>query len=371
MSDIGSWPAKRVLAIGWLIFAGVNLSLMFVLAGEETIPYHLIWASYALLYGLLPWSKATTYIVFWAITVATGIPLIQHARSRIIGWSECAEIVLMGVLVALLIWHVNRHRAAQQRITELREDERIRAHNRELTARFGSHEVRTRLTVARGFVELIRDATADDVVRSDARLVLRELDKASTLTTKLLTLVQVENVSPRVPVHLDDLIDAIARRWAGTADRNWSSSSSVGFILGDAERVEAALDCLIENAVKFTVDGDAISIKARRDAQDVVMSVEDTGVGIPEEDLKRVFEIFQTGSAAGDRAGSGLGLAIVGAIVEARQGTFDVSSTVGVGSCFTMRMPARGQDRYVQLSALAGPAAASPLSLDADAVEVG
>jgi signal transduction histidine kinase len=373
MSVIDSSRAKAVLATCWLAFAGINLWLMFLLVGEETIPYHLIWASFAFLYGLVPWSRLTTQVAFWSVTVATGIPLVEHARSNAIGWSETSEIVLMGVLVVLLIWHVNRHRAAQDRITQLREDELVRAQNRELAARFGSHEVRTRLTVARGFVELIRDATTDDTIRSDARLVLGELDKASTLATKLLTLVQVETASQRVPVHLDDLIDAIARRWAGAADRQWASSSSVGFMLGDAERVEAALDCLIENAVKFTLEGDTISIDARRDGSDVLMSVSDTGMGIPEEDLQRVFEIFQTGSAAGERAGSGLGLAIVGTIVEARSGALAVTSTLGSGTCFTMRLPANTVGRPAQLVLAGGstPAIRPVSAWEAMPLEIG
>lgn len=372
MSAIDSLPANRVLAIGWLVFAGINLWLMYLLSGDETIPYHLIWASYGFVYGLVPWSRTTTHVTFWATTVATADPLLRHARAHIIGWSECSEIVLMGVLVAMLIWHVNRHRSAQQRITDLREHERVRAHNRELAARFGSHEVRTRLTIARGFVELMRDATTDDTICADARLVLDELDKASALATKVLTLVRVETMSPREPIHLDDQIDAITRRWAATAEREWSSSSTVGFMLGDAERIEAALDCLIENAVKFTKDGDAIRIDARLQSGDVVVSVQDSGMGIPEEDLQRVFEIFQTGSSAGDRAGSGLGLAIVGAIVEARRGTLEVSSTVGVGTCFTMRLPGDGSERFSPLVLIdGGRAVDTPSSTSKDGVLAG
>jgi signal transduction histidine kinase len=359
MSATDSLPAKRVLAIGWLVFAGVDLWLMYRLPGEETIPYHLIWASFGFLYGLVPWSRTTTLVTFWATTVATADPLVRHARAGAIGFSECSEIVLMGVLVSMLIWHVNRHRRAQQRISELREDESARAHNRELAARLGSHEVRTRLTIARGFVELIHDATADGTIRNDSAIVLTELDKALALANNVLTLVRVDATSPRDPIDLDDQIESIARRWAAAAGREWSASSSVGVILGDAERIEAALDCLIENAVKFTTAGDSIRIEARLQAGDVVLSVEDTGAGIPPEDLERVFDIFQTGSSAGERAGAGLGLAIVGAVVRAREGTLEVSSTVGVGSCFTIRIPANPSERAARVVLMRGPESAT------------
>ncbi|HEY2041748.1 MAG TPA: HAMP domain-containing sensor histidine kinase [Jatrophihabitans sp.] len=339
MSDIDSSPARRLLGAGWLLFATVNAVLMYLLPGEETIPYHLIWASFAFVYGLIRWSKPATWIGFWGITVVTGIAMVRHASSGVIGWEECSEIVLMGVLVALLIWHVNRQRAAQDDLALQAAIEAQRNRNREVTAQFGSHEVRTRLTIARGFVELIKNGSQDARVRDDADLVLGELDKASTLATQLLTLVRVETPPRREPMDLDSLIDSVSRRWRATAVRRWSAASSVGVVLGDAERIEAALDCLIENAVKFTAEQDEIKIRAWRAHGVITMSVADSGVGIPAADLHRVLQVFQTGSSAGDRAGSGLGLAIVCTIAESRQGSVDVSSVEGEGTCFTLRFP--------------------------------
>ena len=332
MSDTASSPASRLLTAGWLAFAAVNCWLMFVLPGEETIPYHLIWASFALLYGLIRYSKLATWLVFATITVATGIPLIEHAIDAVIGWEECSEIVLMGVLVALLIWHVNRQRGAQDRLSAQHALEARRSHNREITAQFGSHEVRTRLTIARGFVELIRDRTAESWVRADAELVVGELDKASALATKLLTLVRVEGPPHREPMDLDLQIELIARRWQAAADRRWFASSTVGVVLGDAERLEAALDCLIENAVKFTDEQrrDRDPGLARATAS-IMISVADTGPGIPAADLDRITEVFQTGSQAGARAGSGIGLAIVRTVAESRGGSLQVSSGRGPG----------------------------------------
>lgn len=339
MSDIDSSPASRLLGAGWLLFAAVNAALMYLLPGRETIPYHLIWASFAFLYGLIRWSRRTTWIGFWAITVITGIALIRHASAGIIGWEECSEIVLMGVLVALLIWHVNRQRAAQDDLALQAAIEARRNRNREITAQFGSHEVRTRLTIARGFVELIKNGCSDKRIRDDADLVLGELDKASTLATKLLTLVRVETPPRREPMDLDSLVDSISRRWRGTAIRCWSAVSEVGVVLGDAERIEAALDCLIENAVKFTDEHDEISIRAWRADGVITISVDDSGVGIAAPDLNRVLQVFQTGRSAGDRAGSGLGLAIARTIAESRHGSLDVSSVEGEGTCFTLRFP--------------------------------
>jgi signal transduction histidine kinase len=355
MSDIASLPARRLIGAGWLLFATVNCVLMFEFPGKETIPYHLIWASFAYLYGLIRWSRQITWICFSAITIFTGVPLIRHAATGYIGWEECSEIVLMGIIVALLVWHVDRQRATQDNLQVRNMLEARRNENREITAQFGSHEVRTRLTIARGFVELMKNCTNPLALRKDADIVLGELDKASALTTKLLTLVRVEAPSPREPIHLDDLIENIMRRWKSTAIRNWSASSTVGVMFGDPERIEAAMDCLIENAVKFTEADDSINVRAWRQGDAVLLSVADSGPGIPAGDVDRIVDVFQTGSEAGLRAGSGLGLAIVRAIAQARRGSLEVHSVEGRGARFTIRFPTTLSEPSAQDPEFAAP----------------
>ncbi|MGS0685247.1 sensor histidine kinase [Nakamurella sp. GG22] len=340
MSGIGS-RLKAVLLAVWAVFAGVNCYLTFALPGQETIPYHLVWASFALLYGLCPWPRRSTLVVCAVITAVTGVALVRHAASGIIGWEECSEIVLMSGIISLLIWHVNRQWAAQARLRALQEADRQRSEQREITARFGSHEVRTRLTIARGYAQLIADQSAEPTVREDAELVVNELVKASTLATNLLTLFRVVEPSTPEPVDVDRMLTDILRRWSVTADRSWSARSAVGTVQGDNERLEAMLDCLLENAVKFTVPGDSIAMTADIRGGELVLTVRDSGAGIPAADLQTVFEIFRTSSTAGDQAGSGLGLAIVKAITQARGGTVSVASTLGQGTTFTLRFPVR------------------------------
>jgi signal transduction histidine kinase len=116
-------------------------------------------------------------------------------------------------------------------------------------------------------------------------------------------------------------------------------------MFGNPERLEAALDCLVENAVKFTDDGDSIRIEAHVDRGEALLLVSDSGIGIPQEEVAGVFDTFRTGSASPDRAGSGLGLAIVAAIVESLHGSVEVDSIVGSGTRFTIRCPASAVDR--------------------------
>ncbi|MBG0741517.1 HAMP domain-containing histidine kinase [Paeniglutamicibacter antarcticus] len=338
MSDIGS-RLKVVLAAAWALFAGVNCYFTFSLPGKETIPFHLVWASFALVYGLCPWPRRATLVVFGVITMVTGFALVHHAMAGVIAWEECSETVLMGGILSLLIWHVNRQWTAQARLRALQQADRHRSEQRENAARFGSHEVRTRLTIARGYAQLIADQSAEPTVREDAELVVAELVKASVLATNLLTLVRVVEPSSPEPVDVDRILIDVLRRWSVTADRIWSSRSTVGTAQGDNERLEAMLDCLLENAVRFTGPGDTIAMTADADGDELVLTVRDTGAGIPAADLDTVFEIFRTASTAGERAGSGLGLAIVKAATEARGGTVSVASSLGHGTTFTLRLP--------------------------------
>jgi signal transduction histidine kinase len=105
------------------------------------------------------------------------------------------------------------------------------------------------------------------------------------------------------------------------------------------ERLQTALDCLLENAVKYSVDGDAIALRGSRSGGWAQIAVADTGRGIPAGELDRVFELAVRGSNVGDRGGTGLGLSIVRRVAEERGGTVWVRSTIGVGSTFTLRLP--------------------------------
>ena len=339
MSDTDSSRVNWPLGYAWVVFAVVCAYLTFLWAGAETIPYHLIWASFALLYGLYAWPRRVAWISFWVITLVTGAAFVQHATAEIIAWSECSEIVLMGVILALLMWHVERQRATRRALVQLQHEELERAHRRELRSRFGTHEVRTRLAIARGFVELIAGETLQHDIRSDANLVLGELDKASAMVSSLLTLAQVSEPSVFVPMDIQGLVDTARHRWVSNADRQWTSSAFPGQVDGDPERMEAALDCLIENAVKFTEPGDSIDISCSVVGDALMMSVTDSGAGIPPAEIDRVFEMFKTSSTAGDRAGSGLGLSIVKAMAEGRRGSVSVQSTLGLGSCFQVWLP--------------------------------
>jgi len=342
MSGTPSPRAERWLVPAWAIFATVNIALMFALPGTETVPFHLVWVSLAVVFGLRPWPLAATYAVLVVMCVLTGLALALHAQNEVIRWEEATEVPLMALLFLVMVWHVRRRIAAGREAERLADSERQMHAVQKRFVRFASHELRTPITVARGYAELIREQQLGPQAAADAGIVLEELDKLERIAARLLTLSRVDEPSARpVPlIDLDALLHRTITRWRPTAQRDWSLRTDAGFVAADAERLEAALDSLLENAVRFTGRGGVIELVGRRDRRDgggVVIEVRDEGMGIPEDEQAFVFESFRSGRNGG---GTGMGLAIVKAVVEAHGGHVSCASRTGLGTTFTMALPA-------------------------------
>ena len=110
---------------------------------------------------------------------------------------------------------------------------------------------------------------------------------------------------------------------------------------GDAEQLRQLLVILLDNAVRYSSDGGRIHVQAREDGSNALLTVHDTGIGIPAESLERVFERFYRADEARNRqsGGAGLGLAIAQELVNRHNGKITVTSTEGAGSTFTIRLP--------------------------------
>ena len=112
-------------------------------------------------------------------------------------------------------------------------------------------------------------------------------------------------------------------------------------VLADDECMREILDNLVDNAIKYTPEGGRVTIRWRRDGSTGVVDVEDTGIGIAQQDQARIFERFYRVDKARSRelGGTGLGLSIVKHLAHAFGGSISVTSEVGRGSTFTMRLP--------------------------------
>ena len=148
-----------------------------------------------------------------------------------------------------------------------------------------------------------------------------------------------------------------------TAKRAWTVNATMdATIFADEERIGSSLDALIENAVKFTAEGSRISIAAQAEGDIAVIEVSDSGVGIPADQLERIFDRFARADgvvAQGPEGrGTGLGLAIVKAIVEAHGGSVGVESELGQGSAFRIYLPRFEPVAAVELREVRAPALA-------------
>jgi signal transduction histidine kinase len=341
MSDTASSRANYWLFPAWVAFAAANTAAMFALPGQETIPFHLIYISMALVYGLQPWPLPKTYAVLGLVAATTGVALAWHVKNSVIGWEETTEIPLMAVLFLVMVWHVRRRAAAIREARRYADSEHEMRERQKRFVRFASHELRTPVTVGRGFAELIRDAQPGSQAAQDAVVVLEEFDNLERIAARLLTLARMDEHSTVKPslVPVGPQLERTVTRWRAAADRDWRLRPTSAVLVADRQRLETALDSLVENAVRYTEDGGVIELGAYPDEESVVIEVRDDGPGIPDEELAYIFESFRSGSWQG---GTGIGLAIVKTIVEAHGGAVSVENLPGGGASFRLRLPAQG-----------------------------
>ncbi|MCD4535914.1 PAS domain-containing sensor histidine kinase [Nocardioides sp. cx-169] len=232
------------------------------------------------------------------------------------------------------------------------EDDAERARN-DLLATV-THELRTPLTSILGYAEVMNDLGASelgdrarrmlDVVRRNAerelKLVTDLLDVAvGALGQTKLTLGTVDVVAL---LHESRAAHAETARAAGLELVVATAAQDPGLTThGDGHRLLQVLDNLVSNALKFSPPGGVVTLTAEGLADSVVMSVGDSGEGIPLEDQARIFERLQRGSnaLAAQSPGAGLGLSIVQSIVTAHRGTVSIESRPGAGTLVTVQLP--------------------------------
>jgi signal transduction histidine kinase len=329
--------------LAWGSFALVNLFGMWALPGSETIPFHFIYVSLAVVYGFRVWALRPTLILLGAITASTGAVLVVRYFQGVLSVDECAEIVLMPLIFAGQVWHAERHLAARREVERMAKHERLLLQRQREFLRDVSHAVRTPLTIARGHLDLIRAEAVPESVIEDADVIGHQLQRLANMASRLLTLEQLEGPEALAPAPFDvgDFVEVLAGRWSvSVPSRQWRiDAPSTGIFTLDVERLELALDALLENAVKFTDDGDTIGVMCDADDEHCIIAVSDTGSGVETEDLPHLFDRFWKRSRPGARPGHGLGLSVVLAIVEAHGGTVSALPRPGGGSVFTLVLP--------------------------------
>lgn len=214
-----------------------------------------------------------------------------------------------------------------------------------------SHELKTPLTSIRGFVETLKNGAVDNVAVRDKFLDIIDMEtgRLSTLIEDLLVLSDIEKRSNMIEKSQIDICQAtedvvhmlqeIGKKKNVTVSLECGDISSELF--GNSGWFKQMLINLIDNGIKYTPDDGHVWVKLNQEEDDLIISVEDNGIGIPEEHIDRLFERFYRVDKARSRnvGGTGLGLAIVKHVVLSFGGHIDVKSEYGSGTEFVVRIP--------------------------------
>ncbi len=210
-----------------------------------------------------------------------------------------------------------------------------------------SHDLRTPLTRLRGAAETAL-AAAPDLERYREALAdcIEEADRVLVMLNTLMDISEAESGAmplKRERLPLAEIVERAVDLYRDVAEaKHVSLSVDVdpnAMISADRVRLEQVAANLLDNAVKYTPAGGTVTVEARCDGPRGVLKVRDTGIGIPADEVPRVFERLFRGDTSRTERGLGLGLSLVKAIVEAHGGTVQVSSEPGTGSTFTVSLP--------------------------------
>lgn len=208
-----------------------------------------------------------------------------------------------------------------------------------------SHDFRSPLTSIKGYVEAIADGTIPPENQEKyLKTILYETDRLNKLTQSLLTLNDVaskRNMLDITDFDINSVIKQTAATFEGTCTKKKISielilTGNVLYVSADMGKIQQVLYNLIDNAIKFSHDNSVIKIETTVKNEKVFLSVKDTGIGIPKDSQKKIFERFyKTDLSRGkDKKGTGLGLSIVKEIIQSHNENINIISTEGVGTEF-------------------------------------
>ena len=287
---------------------------------------------------------------------------IQDLAGRVLasrGRLESREITLLHPQEKVLLAHatpVLREEAIDgavlifHDITELRRLEKVR---QDFVANV-SHELRTPVSTIRGYAETLLEGALEDKThaREFLRIIYDDAERLTKLINDLLDLSRVESGKMKLALEegaLEAVIDRVLAGMNKEAGKNSVTlkkdvSSRLAGIRIDEAAIAQVLLNLVENAVKYNKAGGSVTVGARETPRSIEVSVSDTGIGIPQEDIPRIFERFYRVDKARSRdlGGTGLGLSIVKHIIQAHGGDITVESKVGSGSSFRFTLPKTG-----------------------------
>jgi len=284
------------------------------------------------------------------LSIASMSMLMSWALSLVARIKSTAEAIDAGRL------DVHLPEQGENEITDLARSlnrliDNLRRRN-EVQARFiadASHELATPVAGIRGYVNILRAWGADDpALREEAvRAIDRESSRMARLCGDLLSGIRSDETLEYRSVKFDlngvcrEVLAAAATRYVGKGLEITGPEEAAIEMQCDPDRVEEVLGVLVDNACKYTPEGGSVSLRTAVVRDAALITIADTGIGIPEKDLPNVFERFYRSDASRSKetGGFGLGLAIAKQIVEACGGSISVASAPDSGTTFEVRLP--------------------------------
>jgi len=283
------------------------------------------------------------------------IDLWEESRRQRAGQSEFIEMDAGQIFLQAIITPFAEDSGSSclvilQDLTSMRRLETVR---RDFISNI-SHELRTPLAGLKALVDTLRDGAMDDPPAAERFLnrIEVEVDSMTQMVEELLQLSRIESGQTGDELVSTDIAGVVmhsAERLRPQAERAGIDliidyTEELPRVMADSERIRQVVINLVHNAIKFTPAGGKITISATGDPYEVVVSVADTGVGIPRGDLPRIFERFYKADRARSGGGTGLGLAISKHIIQAHAGRIWVESVEAKGSTFYFALPVINPD---------------------------
>lgn len=211
-----------------------------------------------------------------------------------------------------------------------------------------AHDLRNPLARIRGQAEMtLAGEKSKDDYRNMAASTIEECDNLIDMINTMLDITEAEagvGAWEQETLAINDLIRSACDLFAPVAAEKDITLTAVLpenhlYLRGDKHKLQRMVTNLIENGIKYNRPGGTVTVTATPKDKWFHIRVEDTGQGIPEQDLSRIFDRFYRGDASRSESGLGMGLSLAKAIVQAGGGDIQVKSTVNQGSCFTVRLP--------------------------------
>ena len=272
---------------------------------------------------------------------------VLYLRGDLAALAARIGITVSIVIIAIsLIWSYvqKKYKYELQRVRQAASEDRRRFLQRL------DHELKNPLTAIRAGLTNIASEPLDDYLTEEVSAVQAQVLRISRLVADLRKLAALE-ITPleTTPVNMVELLNEVISALEDQAEDEKRQLSLIipnapwplPDVEGDPDLLLLAVHNLLDNAIKFTSPGDTIEVRAFDDGSEVVIEVADTGPGIPDDEIDRVWEELYRGEQARSVPGSGLGLPLIRAIVEKHGGTVGLRSRQDQGTIFSMRLPSK------------------------------